>query len=134
MSLTIPLWDWGERESRIKAADASIQTQVITLEEEQNNIILGIRKVYRNLSNLKNQIDISRQSVTNAQLTYEINLEKYKNGDLTGMDLNIVQNQLSEKQLALTNALIQYKLELLNLKIQTLYDFEKKEIVSTTIN
>jgi outer membrane protein len=134
MSLTIPLWDWGERNSRIKAADASIQTNEITLEEEQNNVILGIRKVYRNLSNYKNQIGISRQSVTNAQLTYEINLEKYKNGDLTGMDLNIVQNQLSEKQLALTNALIQYKLELLNLKIQTLYDFEKKEAVSTTVN
>ena len=134
MSLTIPLWDWGERNSRIKAADASIQTNEITLEEEQNNVILGIRKVYRNLSNYKNQIVISRQSVTNAQLTYEINLEKYKNGDLTGMDLNIVQNQLSEKQLALTNALIQYKLELLNLKIQTLYDFEKKEAVSTTVN
>jgi outer membrane protein len=134
LSLTIPLWDWGERQSRIKAADASIQTQEISMEEEQNNIILGIRKIYRNLVNLKNQIEISRQSVTNAQLTYEINLEKYKNGDLTGMDLNIVQNQLSEKQLALTNSLISYKLELLNLKIQTLYDFEKKETVSTTIN
>jgi len=42
------------------------------------------------------------------------------------MDLNIYQNQLSEKQLSYTNSLISYKLELLNLKIQTLYDFEKK--------
>jgi outer membrane protein len=134
MSLTIPLWDWGEKQSRIKAADASIQTTEITLEEERNNIILGIRKIYRNLVNLKNQIEISRQSVTNAQLTYELNLEKYKNGDLTGMDLNIVQNQLTEKQQTLTNSLIQYKLELLNLKIQTLYDFEKNEAVSTSIN
>jgi len=64
--------------------------------------------------------------VTNAQLTYDLNLEKYKNGDLTGMDLNIYQNQLSEKQLTFTNSLISYKIELLNLKIQTLYDFEKK--------
>ena len=45
------------------------------------------------------------------------------------MDLNIYQNQLSEKQLTYTNSLISYKLELLNLKIQTLYDFEKKEAV-----
>lgn len=133
LSLTIPLWDWGEKQSRINAADASIKTQEITLEEEQNNIILGIRKIYRNLANLKNQIEISRQSVTNAQLTYELNLEKYNNGDLTGIDLNIVQNQLSDKQLALTNSLISYKLELLNLKIQTLYDFEKKEAVSTLV-
>lgn len=126
LSLTIPLWDWGERKSRIKATEATIETEKISLEEEQNNIILDVRKVYRNLLNLQNQITIARQSVTNAQLTYDLNLEKYKNGDLTGMDLNIYQNQLSEKQLAYTNALISYKLELLNLKIQTLYDFEKK--------
>jgi outer membrane protein len=130
LSLTIPLWDWGERKSRIKASEANIETSKITMQEEQNDIILGIRKVYRNLLNLQNQIEIARQSVTNAQLTYDLNLEKYKNGDLTGMDLNIYQNQLSEKQLTYTNSLISYKLELLNLKIQTLYDFEKKQPVS----
>lgn len=130
LSLTIPLWDWGERKSRIKATEATIESANITLEEEHNNIILGIRKVYRNLLNLQNQIEIARQSVTNAQLTYDLNLEKYKNGDLTGMDLNIYQNQLSEKQLSFTNSLISYKLELLNLKIQTLYDFEKKQAVT----
>jgi outer membrane protein TolC len=130
LSLTIPLWDWGERKSRIKASEATIETAKISEEEEQNNVILGIRKVYRNLLNLRNQIEIARQNVTNAQLTYDLNLEKYKNGDLTGMDLNIYQNQLSEKQLSYTNSLISYKLELLNLKIQTLYDFEKKEGVT----
>jgi outer membrane protein TolC len=130
LSLTIPLWDWGERKSRIKATEASIETANITLEEEENNIVLSIRKVYRNLLNLRNQIDIARQNVTNAQLTYDLNLEKYKNGDLTGMDLNIYQNQLSEKQLSYTNSLISYKLELLNLKIQTLYDFEQEKPVT----
>jgi outer membrane protein len=130
LSLAIPLWDWGERKSRIKATEANIETANISLEEEHNDIILGIRKICRNLLNLQNQIEIARRSVTNAQLTYDLNLEKYKNGDLTGMDLNIVQNQLSTKQLSFTNSLISYKLELLNLKIQTLYDFEKKEAVT----
>ncbi|MGQ9619542.1 MAG: TolC family protein [Bacteroidales bacterium] len=133
LSFTIPLWDWGEKKSRIKATEASIESSKVSLEEEENDIILGIRKVYRNLINLQNQIEIAKKSVTNAQLTYELNLEKYKNGDLTGMDLNIYQNQLSEKQLAYTNALISYKLELLNLKIQTLYDFEKKQPVTPVL-
>ena len=130
LSLSIPLWDWGERKSRIKASQASIDAENISFEEEKNNIILSIRKVYRNLLNLRNQIEIARQNVTNAQLTYELNLEKYRNGDLTGMDLNIYQNQLSEKQLSYTNSLISYKLELLNLKIQTLYDFENNTAVT----
>jgi outer membrane protein len=130
LALTIPLYDWGERKSRIKAAEVTIESANISLEEEKNNIILGVRRVYRNLLNLQNQIEIARQSVINAQLTYDLNLEKYRNGDLTGMDLNLIQNQLSEKQLNYTNSLISYKLELLNLKIQTLYDFERKQQVS----
>jgi outer membrane protein len=134
LSLTIPLWDWGERKSRIKATEATIESANISLEEERNDIILGIRKVYRNLLNLQNQIGIARQNVTNAQLTYDLNLERYKNGDLTGMDLNLYQEQLSQKQLTFTNSLISYKLELLNLKIQTLYDFEQKQQVSPVLS
>ncbi|MFN2379564.1 MAG: TolC family protein [Bacteroidales bacterium] len=131
VSFTIPLWDWGEKESRIRAAELAIESQEINFEDEKNNIVINVRKVYRNLQNLKNQIEIARQSVDNAQLTYELNLEKYENGDLTGMDLNIYQNQLSEKKLAFTNSLISYRLELLNMKIQTLYDFEKDQPVAS---
>jgi outer membrane protein TolC len=134
LSLTIPLWDWGERKSRIKASEASIESANISLEEEKNDIILGIRKVYRNLLNLRNQIGIAEQNVKNAQLTYDLNLERYKNGDLTGMDLNLYQEQLSQKQLSYTNSLISYKLELLNLKIQTLYDFERKQQVAPVMS
>lgn len=135
VSFAIPLWDWGEKESRIKAAELTIQSQEINYTDETNNIVINVRKVYRNLQNLKNQIEIARQSVDNAQLTYELNLEKYENGDLTGMDLNIYQNQLSEKKLGFTNSLISYRLELLNMKIQTLYDFEKDQpVASLTFN
>jgi hypothetical protein len=42
------------------------------------------------------------------------------------MDLSIYQNQLSQNKLNYTNSLISYKLELLNIKILTLYDFENK--------
>lgn len=130
LSLTIPLWDWGEKKSRIKASKASIETEKLGLEAEQNSIILNIRQVCRNLINLKNQIEIARRNAENAKITYNLNLVKYKNGDLSGIELNIYQNQLSEKQLSYTTFLISCKLELLNLKIQTLYDFEKNTPVA----
>jgi outer membrane protein len=83
--------------------------------------------VVRSLKNLENQVVIQRKTVENAQLTYDINLERYRNGDLTSLDLGIYQNQLSDRKMALTNAIIDYKIELLNLKIQTLYDFEMEQ-------
>jgi len=132
LSFQIPLWDWGEKKSRIKSSEASIESSKIDLSVQQNDIILSVRQSYRSLNNLQNQIGIALKSVNNAQLTYDLNLEKYKNGTLTGMDLNIYQNQLSQNKLTYTNSIISYKLELLNLKIQTLYDFEKKEAVIPT--
>ena len=124
LDFNIPLWDWGEKKSRMKAQEAVVKTQELGLEEQKTQIVIDIRQVYRNLQNQLNQIDIAKQSEKNAQLTYEINLERYANGDLTSMDLNLFQTQLSEKKMAYAQALIDYKIELLNLKIQTLFDFE----------
>lgn len=124
LTFTVPIFDWGERKSRIKASEAQIQSQELNFSQERVSIIINIRAVYRNLQNLLNQIEIAKQGVKNAQLTYEINVERYQNGDLTGMDLNLFQTQLSEQKMTLTNSLIDYKLELLNMKIQSLWDFE----------
>jgi outer membrane protein len=133
LSFEIPIWDWGQRKSLIKASEASLKTTEINQEQEKIDIEMNIRQVYRNLKNLVNQIEIAKKSVENAQLTYELNLEKYKNGDLTSMDLSLYQNQLSAKKNALTNALISYKLELLNLKIQTLWDFETNKSILPSV-
>uniref|UniRef100_UPI00321755F1 TolC family protein n=1 Tax=uncultured Draconibacterium sp. TaxID=1573823 RepID=UPI00321755F1 len=127
LSFNIPIFDWGEKKARIAAAEASVQSQELSLSQEKKQIIVDIRQVYRNIQNQLNQIEIAKQNERNAQLTYEINLERYENGDLTGMDLNLFQTQLSEKKIAYRQALIDYKIELLNLKIQSLYNFETGE-------
>ena len=129
VTLNIPIFDWGERKSEIKAAEADLQSTEIDLEIEKRDIKMNVRSVVRNLENLKNQVIIQEKTVENAELTYDINLERYRNGDLTSLDLGMYQNQLSDTKMALTNAKINYKLELLNLKIQTLYDFELGESI-----
>lgn len=129
VSFNLPLYDWGERKARIAAQEAVIQTQSLNMDVQKIQITVDIRRVYRNLQNLVNQIDIATQNEKNAQLTYEINLERYANGDLTSMDMNLFQNQLSTKKMSYAQSLIDYKIELLNLKIQSLYDFEKNEAI-----
>jgi outer membrane protein TolC len=134
ISFNIPIFDWGENRARMEAANASLEIEKIDLEVERSNIMIDIRKVYRNLQNLENQILIAEQNVRNAELTYEINLERYKNGDLTSIDLDRFQSQLSEKKSTYANSLINYKVELLNLKILSLYDFEKQQPVIVPSN
>jgi len=133
-SLEVPIWDWGERESRMKAAEISVQNSELNLDDEKKNIMINIRNAYRNLQNQVIQIEIAEQNVKNAQLTYDINLERYENGDLTSMDLNLAQTQLSEKKMDIVNSQINYKLALLDMKIQSLWDFEKMEPVMKDFN
>ena len=79
--------------------------------------MLDVRQVCRELPKLLRQIEIARQTVKNAERTYDINVEKYRSGNLTGMELKNQQTQL-------TDAIISYKLKLLDLKIQTLWDYQ----------
>ncbi|MEI6678507.1 MAG: TolC family protein [Mariniphaga sp.] len=129
LGFNIPVFDWGERKARIRAQEAVINSQKLNLSNQETQIKLDIRQVIRNLSNLKNQIGIALQTQKNSQLTYDINLERYKNGDLTSMDLNLYQVQLSNNKMSYAQSLINYKIELLNLKIQSLFDFTTKEAV-----
>ncbi|OFX89968.1 MAG: hypothetical protein A2W99_08605 [Bacteroidetes bacterium GWF2_33_16] len=124
ITFSIPIFDWGERKARIRAAELEVESREMDIKNLENDIVINIRQIYRNLQNLNTQIAIAEQNEKNAQLTYEINLERYKNGDLTSIDLERYQNQLSQKKMDRANALINYKLELLNLKIQSLWDFE----------
>ena len=124
VSFNVPIFDWGERKARIKAQEIAIEMHNMETDEERKAIEIAIRKSYRNLNNLLTQISIAEKSVKNAQLTYDLNAERYRNGELTGMEMNQFQTQLSNKKMSYVSTIIEYKMELLNMKILTLYDFE----------
>jgi outer membrane protein TolC len=124
VSLNIPVFDWGRKKHNMAASRAQVEIRRLSASEEQKNIKYEIREAYRNLLNQEKQIDIAEKSVKNAQLTYEINLERYKTGDLSSIDLQLYLVQLSQQRLNEVEALINYKLALLDLKIRTLWDFE----------
>jgi len=127
LTFQVPIYDWGENSSRIKAAEASVKQSRLNESEQTKLILIGIRRAYRNLQNQAIQIQLARENVQSAQLTYDINLERYSNGDLTSMDLNLIQNQLSQRKIDLINSMISYNLSLLDLKIASLWDFEKNQ-------
>lgn len=123
VSLQIPLFDWGAKKARVRSTEIGIESNTIDFEEEKKSIVINVRQICRNLPILINQIEIKKKSMENAERTYDINLEKYRTGNITGMELQQYQTQLTTAKQNYTNAIISYKLELLNLKIQTLWDF-----------
>jgi outer membrane protein TolC len=124
VSFTVPLFDWGEQKKRIKAQQTAQTIARLNQDNQKFDIELNIRQTWRSLENLRANMTIEEKKVRNAQLTYDLNVTRYREGDLTGMQMSQFQNQLSSAKQSHTRSLINYKIELLNLKILSLYDFD----------
>ena len=127
ISFNVPIFDWGEKKARVKAQETAQTIARMDYENQRVDIELNIRQTLRNLDNLRTQILIAEKNVRNAQLTYELNQIRYREGDLTGLQMSQYQTQLSNARTGLVQRQINYKNELLNLKILTLYDFESEK-------
>ena len=99
ISFAVPIFDWGEKKARIKAQKMAQRINELEFQEDKVDIELNIRQVWRNLENLRTQIKIAEQNVQNAQLTYDLNQTRYREGDITGMEMSQFQTQLSIRRL-----------------------------------
>jgi outer membrane protein TolC len=129
LSLQVPLWDFGAGRARVKASHVGLEQTRLSLDDEKAAIELAIRKECRSIQNVQTQISIARQALQYAVLTYDINFEKYRQGGLSALDLNQYQLQLSQAKSALIGAIVNYRIELLNMKTQCLWDFQTNEPV-----
>jgi len=124
ISFSIPIFDWGQRKARINAQKATQVIAQLNYDNETVNIENDIRQTLRELDNIRNQIGIAEKQVRNTQMTYALNEIRYREGDLTGLQMSQYQTQLSNARTSLVRQQINYKTQMLNLKILTLYDFE----------
>ena len=131
LGFDIPIWDWGQKKNTILASELQLESTELNLEEQRYQITMQIRESCRRLDNLVMEIELARRSIESAEKTYEINLEKYQNGDLTSKDLGQYRQSLSNAKLSEIRSLINYRLQLLDLKIKSLWDFENDQPVIT---
>lgn len=124
LNVSIPIFDWGARKASIRSTELSNESSEIELDEEKKGIIIQIRQICRSLPQLYKEISIAKKRADNAAIIYDINYEKYQSGQISNKDLQDYQNKLTSAKETYTNTIIQYKQKLLELKINTLWDFE----------
>jgi outer membrane protein TolC len=103
VSLNIPVFDWGQKAHRLAASQASIDTQRLSGRAGQADDRL--RQAYPEPPEPE-AVEIAEVNVQNAERTYEINLERYKNGDL----VQTCSSGSAVRRLNQVGALINYKL------------------------
>jgi outer membrane protein TolC len=125
LGFQIPILDWGRRKSRVKTAEANqkmtqyvVDQDIITFDEE---VFTAVRQI----DMLREQIKITKVADDIAQRRYDITTNRYNIGKISITDLNIA---LTEKDAAKQNyiqSLRDYWQAYFNLRLLTLYDFER---------
>lgn len=115
LTMGITIFDGFNRSREQKNARIRIQNRELEIERER----LSLRSEFANIwMAYRNNIELTkleRESLENAEINYEIAMDRYKLGDLSGLELREAQNSLLEAEDRLVTA--QYRTKLYEISL-----------------
>ena len=121
----IPIWDWGRRKSRIEAERISLKKTELYIEESRNQIRSEIVNAVANLKEYQSRAINLQSNLSAMHEITEISIAQYRNGIISFNDLLQVVVRERETQSGFLDAYLGYRKSLLNLMINTYYDYER---------
>lgn len=125
LGFEIPILDWGRRKSRVKTAEANQKMVQYTVTQEAINFDEEVLTQVRQIQMLKDQIKITRVADDIAQRRYEITKQRYNIGKISITDMNIALTEKDEAKARYIQSLEDFWMAYFNLRLLTLYDFER---------
>jgi outer membrane protein TolC len=126
-TLSVPIWDWGVNASEVAAAKANLDDSELALVEQKKTIVRETRDVVGRLKEAQNRLEVLKKNQDVAQRAFDISVQRFNNGDITGQELALDRNRLTQAKFSFLNAYIDYKIAIADLKRKTMWDFEKNE-------
>jgi outer membrane protein TolC len=124
LNIHIPIWDWGVNWANVQAARANLNQTQIALDQERVNIEREIRNTVAQLSSSLRRLQILEKNVKLARKNFNINNQRYTNGEINSQALALDRTRLSQANISHLQAYFDYKLVILDLMRKTFYDFE----------
>ncbi len=104
VTLGFNIFDGFNRSRKQKNAQIGIQNQALMHEELQLSLKSDFSNLWMAYINNMKLFDLERENVSHAHENYEIAIERYKLGDLSGIELREAQNSLLEAEERLVQA------------------------------
>jgi len=125
LGFEIPIMDWGRRKSRVKTAEANQKMVQYTVDQEAINFDEEVLTQVRQIEMLKDQIKITRVADEIAQRRYDITKSRYSIGKIDITNMNIALTEKDEAKARYIQSLEDFWMAYFNLRLLTLYDFER---------
>ena len=124
LKINVPIFDWGERKSLVRAAEAGLETNRYRYKEEKINIEREIRNTVKQLTSSLSRLQLLEKNVELAEKSFNISRDRFSNGDIDSQSLALDRTRLNAAYQSHLNAYISYKLYIADIMRKTFYDFE----------
>ena len=122
-SVSIPILDFGENRSYVRAAEARLKNTEYIKEDRTREIEVSVRNLAAGINTNLKRLQMLEKNVSVAEKSFDITLQRYSDGDIDSQALALERNRLNSAYVSHLGAYIQYQLSLVQLTRDTLYDF-----------
>lgn len=124
VGVQIPLLDWGKRRGRLRVAKSSREITAGRLELEMRSFKQELFILVEQFNNQRRQMDIAAEADTIATRRYNSNVETFKIGKISTLDLNDAQVSKDQARRNRISELMYYWYYWYRLRSITLWDYE----------
>lgn len=129
VGVSVPLVDWGKRRGRLKMAENNREIVENQLRRQSQEFNQDLFVLTQRFNNQLSQLDIAVQADSIAQVRYATNVETFKIGTLSTLELSDAQTAKDQARLGRISQLYQYWYLYYQIRSITLWDFEKGETI-----
>ncbi len=125
LRIRVPIFDWGENRSLVRAAESGLKTNRYRYEEEKINVEREIRNTVNDLKSSLRRLQLLEINVQLAERSFTISRQRFSNGDIDSQSLALDRTRLNAAYQSHLDSYIRYKLLIADIMRKTFHDFEK---------
>ena len=130
VQLSIPLVDWGRQKAQKRTAQANQELTRATIDQEEVNFEQEIFVAVRQFDIQRRRVESTDRAAEIAQRRYDISQKRYFAARISVTDLNIALQEKDQAKQQYLQALRDYWQSYYNIRVITLYDFERGEPIN----
>ena len=110
VNLSLNVWDWLTTSHQTEQAEASLSQSIDMMGSIKDNITLEVTQNYLNVNQAKQKIQISKQTVEQADENNRVTSDKFRNGLALSSDVIDAEVALLVAKTNYTNSIVDYEL------------------------
>ncbi|MCQ2226611.1 MAG: TolC family protein [Bacteroidales bacterium] len=131
VGISVPLLDWGKRKGRVKVAESNREVAQSRMRQESQDFTHDIFVLTEQFNNQHEQLIIAIEADTIAQRRYTTNVETFKIGTISTLELGDAQTAKDNARIMCLNELYRYWYYYYQIRSLTLWDFAENHGIDT---